>query len=190
MDAIIGIREIVALAAEVLSLEIAEDVLNISGEPRELWDAAHVNRRIGDAQRANNQHDVATILSCVSSGGIDFEALQCLCRLAGLDYRETQSQLREIRWESLSAESQSLWSWLHFGVELAEDIERMSGESDVAFYARKYEFPEFTGESSTWLVRQGFECVGQHGGASGWKDVDGEAVFVDYFGGVFAKRDA
>ena len=39
------------------------------------------------------------------------------------------------------------------------------------------------------LTAAGYVVIAQHGGSEGWKDIDGNRCFVDYYGGVWAKSD-
>jgi hypothetical protein len=34
----------------------------------------------------------------------------------------------------------------------------------------------------------GFVLIDEHGGTEGWKDIEGNRCFVDYFGGVWTKQ--
>lgn len=36
------------------------------------------------------------------------------------------------------------------------------------------------------LTEAGYAVIAQHGGSEGWKETDGNRVFVDYYGGVWA----
>lgn len=40
------------------------------------------------------------------------------------------------------------------------------------------------------LADAGFAIIGEHGGNEGWREREGRAVYVDYYGGVWAEPTA